>query len=261
MVYPTSDLKLEEKNVLAKNDFFLGAISCLDSKDYSPNLTVKRSAFEDGKSTIFFLRLREHVSQNPVLTAACLKKNHYYFGNNAEEAKNKKNPVVFHFKGIMNSTISEPKLSTRVASLIVKIVAMMPLEGTFASQMRNALLSYTEVVERQSRTFKISKKGRKTKVNTYERRLPKRIGVSPLLANHETLVIKSLTEAYYGELFSSKPDEWLAKIETHGFLKIQKEIEKLYEMRWKLQERFASLTTNRLKILRVETSNPGLKKS
>jgi hypothetical protein len=261
MVYPTVDVKIEEKAILAQDEFFSGMINCLDSDDYVPNMTVKKKPYEDGKATMFHLRLREASNVNKKLTAQCLKKSQYYFGNNPIETKNKKNPVVFHFKAVMTSAITLGELANKLCSLIINMLQRLPPSGEFCSLFRHALVSYTDIVNMQTRSFKIVRKGKRSKVSEKEERLPKRIGVSPLLTTGEQAIIKSLTAPYYGELVPAKPEAFLQLVKKIGFLEVRRRIDLLYRQRWTLQERFASLTTNRLKILRAELKQPGLKKS
>jgi len=204
--YPSDELKLDGKLFIANDTFFSGMIADLALDKYYPTLTVKKTHLEDGKATSYFLRVREAACHDPKITASALKKNHYYFGNNPSEAKLKKDPVAYHLKAVLGSCTTTVRFAEKLTSLLTSIARQFPPRGSFESIFRHVLVSQVEVINMQTRSFKTSKVGRRKKTVEYESRLPKKIGVSPLLTTGEVTVIKSLTKSFYGEVSSGKPD-------------------------------------------------------
>jgi hypothetical protein len=193
---------------------------------------------------------------------AALKKNHFFFGNNPNEMTQTRGKVPFVIKdtllAYMNSDYGD-----QIYGIIISLLEFLELKNLTDEEYNNtiekSLESFDEVLQSFARPiFTPSIKGRRTQRGV---RLPSKPNTSPLLLKEEMDFINKFISPIYQDLEDLKKN-WVSKVFTTDWDTIIKSISIVMDERWKLLEKFASITTKRLQQIRkIDADAKGLRKA
>lgn len=236
------DLKYSEDSDLI--NFFKGVLLSVDERN-AQQLRMNKNYFELGRTAGFAIRTRGHFRSIDRLGA--LRKSNFFFGNNPGETIDNRH-VVYFFREIVESYISSPyvrQINGILTSLLEEVGFRTLNDDEISKAVEKSSMTFDMAIELFARVQRGSKQTNKEPIY----RLPGKPNSSPLMLKEEMKLLDSVISPIYDSLDNLKRN-WSERLMTTPWNELLREISGIMDQRWKLLEKFASVTTKRLQEIR-----------
>lgn len=247
-------------------DFFTGFILGTSDK-INLKLIRKTSNVELGRAVALAIRIRGYFRENDLLGSAALKKNQAFFGNDPKvDPRTKQVREHMVLDRMLEQYLSDPaKDLESMKKGLVQLLEACALDNindvkVKAAIVADALVSIEDLLDGHRRIPKgDTKPKKKESKKALKGKLPEKPSSSPLLTRDELDEINS----YLGPLWtvlSPVSQQWAKTVQDKGYKNVKVLIDSCLKTRWESLEALSSVTTRRLREVKLQQDDAKLTK-